>query len=198
MTTSISPEEQRERIQKRYKALRRHVGIWIDDFADNLGIELTPDPSVLYLVAQSALIDIDRYKDHHLREDFGSGTVAPPLSDEVKRAAYFAKWLRKMQPLSLSVGAMQKQQDPAFAKTKQQYASLANVGFAVTYALNCLAENKNAPDVIILEPTVAMDLIYNMTYREISGDSLINKMQMIQSNVLGKSLVMGKMLVDVP
>src|SRR5664279_6318659 len=54
--------------------------------------KLTFDPLVMANVAVSAMDDIWRWKVYHLKD-------SNKLSDAIKRAAFFTKWILKLKPI---------------------------------------------------------------------------------------------------
>ena len=183
-----------ERVKLRYKVLSNNAISWINTLYDHTEneVKLSYNPTLVYLVAQSALIDIDRYKEHHLSNESGSGEPGSTqpidkLSDEVKRAAYFLKWIRKLQPIHLD-------EDPRVSSTNineksMRYATLSNIGFGISFALNSLSDSPNAPQIIRPSVTFYEELLYILTYRELQGDALLIIMHMLRNLSTGIPLL---------
>jgi len=87
------PPYNKRQIEARFLALVQECKFYLDALNTlNSKWDLRFDPFVLLSVAKSALDDIWRYKSYHLRD-------AKTLSDSIKRAAYFTKWIIKSRPI---------------------------------------------------------------------------------------------------
>jgi hypothetical protein len=93
--SSLSPQETSSRYtsedkEKRYKALGRLFGVFRKNFCEMCdGIEICYDPEVLFNCVESFYIDINRFHTLH----------QITIKDDIKRAAYTAKWLVKNKPV---------------------------------------------------------------------------------------------------
>lgn len=187
--SEVEERERADRVLLRHKTLSKTAVTWINTLNDKFGVELSYTPSVVYLIAQSALQDIDRYKDHHQTIDEKDDKSDPKrkLSDEVKRAGYFLKWIQKLQPLHVVTKKEHLEGTTDFGQA--HIANMANMGFAITYAMNALCDDPQAVDRIDLTNEFFNELLYVLTYRELSSDGLLLAMHMMRAYSRGISLV---------
>lgn len=187
-----------DRIFLRYKALRQMAEVYCENFNQSVaerfpGVkvdDLAPDQFSLYLTARSALIDIDRYKHYHLRVRPGGKSVSDEdnkLSDCVKRAAFFTKWICKLKPIVSS--APLPLSGEMINTNLGNYFILANTGFAKCAAENFLADDPSVPDGLRLSSQLSAELNYILTYREMNADGLLLFFQSVFARASGLDLV---------
>lgn len=188
--TKRDDEQRDKRVKIRHRTLTKTAVSWINTLHKKHGVELSYTPSMIYLIAQSALQDIDRYKDHHQSLTARADDVTKSerkLADEVKRAGYFLKWIQKLQPLHVVTKKKHLTGETDFALA--HIASMANMGFAIVYALNALCDDPKAVNRLDLTSEFFNELLYILTYRELNGDGLLLAMQMMRAYSRGVSLV---------
>jgi hypothetical protein len=165
-------------INYRSQLLSEECQLFIEDCRDKFGWDVNFDPLVIMAISQSALDDIWRYKVFHLRD-------AKKLSNGVKRAAYFVKWIVRFRPIyvlrptssSLFLGTFDKNDSTFFA----------NESFAISFALNTLATEAMIPK-IGLNPELWGNLLYDLHYRDMSGDALIQLFGVLERMAQGKPI----------
>jgi hypothetical protein len=124
------------------------------------------DPLVMMSVSVSALDDIWRWKLYHLRASGGTA-----LSDAVKRATFFTKWIVKFRPVYFS---NRPTVATAFVSSfdKADSTLLINEHFAIHVSLSTLAIKAGKPSIILEAETMAA-LLYDLHYRNINADALM-------------------------
>lgn len=145
-------------------------------------VRLRFDHVVMANVVQSAMDDILRYKLYHQDKNDG-------LSNCVKRSAYFTKWIVTLRPLyhdrPATPGALDKK-DPTL---------LMNEMYAVQNSLRTIATDTDN-EVIKLDPFFYSELLYDLHYRDLSGDALLTIYGMILDMVEKRPGVMKVFDVD--
>jgi hypothetical protein len=135
------------------------------------------DLVVMKNVAQSAMDDIWRYKVFHLADP-------KKYSDAVKRSAYFRKWLIKLRPIYHVRSVVD------FKKTfdKKDSTLIINEAFALHISLGSLAVDVGVKR-IALSPKFMGDILYDLHFRDMNGDTLIGMYQIIKDIAKKTSLV---------
>lgn len=126
-----------------------------------LGIKLSLDPRLLYLVTISAFDDIERYKAYHLERPYSD------RSDAVKRSAFLTKWIAKIGPYQT---IFSEGDDPRDVKP-----ALANILFALTVSTIHISidTGKNFK----INQSAMHDLCYDLLYRRVNEDALLSTFQ---------------------
>ena len=137
------------------------------------------DPLVLINVAHSAMDDIWRYKVYHLKDK-------SRRSDAVKRSAYFTKWIIRFRPIYCPRPLSAKMFQQSF--DKQDSTLLINEAFALDFALTFLATEANVELITLSKGTMA-SLLYDLHYRNLSDDALMQIYQMIRLRAQGKDII---------
>lgn len=140
------------------------------------------DPVVMTNVGVSAMDDIWRWKAYHLRD-----AEAPKLSDAVKRAAYFTKWIVKLRPIYVNRPMDSASFSASFDKNDSTL--LINEMFAFHIARGSLAVRAKVPK-IITSPTITADMLYDLHYRNMNEDALMAIYQLIYDTAAGHQLIM--------
>ncbi len=139
------------------------------------------DPYAMLSVAKSALDDIWRYKIYHLDD-------REKLSDSIKRAAYFTKWIVRMRPIyshqPISDDAVNSQ---SFGEDGRSL--MLNEAFAIMFSVITLATEMGLRK-IYLDEDFHSNLIYDLHYRDISADALLAIYEIIKNAAKGNSVVM--------
>ena len=127
------------------------------------------DPLIIVNVAQSAMDDIWRFKVYHLEDH-------KKLSDAIKRAAYFAKWIVRLRPVYFDrVGY---DMDPTQTVSPTDKSLMANELFAMHMAQVMISEHLEADYIHIAPPLLAIWL-YDLRYRTMSEDALMSIFEMV-------------------
>jgi hypothetical protein len=128
--------------------------------------DLSFDPVIMMSVSASAMDDIWRWKLYHLRAS--GGTV---LSDAVKRATFFTKWIVKFRPIYF-VNRSVVAGDFVSSFDKGDSTLLINEHFAIHVSLATLAIKAGKPNIILQAETMAA-FLYDPHYRNINADALM-------------------------
>jgi hypothetical protein len=123
------------------------------------------DPAILYVVVVSTYHDIARYKLYHLDDPLNE------LSDAVKRAAYFTKWLVRLRPIS---GVRGREGKSSFHD--DDAIVLMNEGFAIAWALANLSADFYQKQMRLTDEKWS-DMLYELVFRDISADALLSLYQ---------------------
>jgi hypothetical protein len=127
--------------------------------------ELQFDPLVMMNVSFSTMDDIWRWKVYHLRQ-----SESNRLSDSVKRATYFTKWLVKLRPIYF-INRPITSREFITNFDNEEATLLVNEHFAIHNALTFIATDANR-DVIILDDETMGRFLYHLRYRDVGADSL--------------------------
>lgn len=138
------------------------------------------DPLILLNVAHSTLDDIWRYKVYHLED-------SKKLSDSVKRAAYLSKWIVRLRPIYFD--RTHSDFIPEDGIDMRDTSMISNEGFAVFVSLISMANDVKL-DVIRLDPDFFANLLYDLHYRELTGDALLNIFDIIKLSAHGGNILM--------
>ena len=132
--------------------------------------------------------DIWRYKVFHLEEgdDPEKAWQEESLSDCVKRAAYFTKWIVKHRPIYHHRASSDIDPDDR--------TLVINELFAINVGLTTLATALNV-QMIQLDPEYFSELMYDLHYRQLSDDALLHIYSVIRNSVEGRPPIM-KVLAD--
>jgi hypothetical protein len=113
------------------------------------------NPSALYIAVKSAYDDIERYKLYH------QDNPIDQKSNSVKRVSYLTKWIVKSRPI---------QYEPHY-DLKNAVPFIANAGYALSLSrAHISAEIKKEFHFTLDKES---EFIYDLTYREITGDGLL-------------------------
>ena len=137
------------------------------------------DPLVLLNVAQSALDDIWRFKAYHLGSKY-------KRSDAIKRAAYFTKWIIRFRPIYFK--RIISEINPADAIDNEDTSLLINEQFALFISLNTISTSVGVK-MIELDPYFTTRFLYDLHYRYITADALLNIYEIVKEAVSGKTIV---------
>lgn len=141
------------------------------------GSRLSIDHLVMLNVVISALDDIWRFKTYHLRD-------RRKRSDAVKRAAYMTKWITRLRPIyferSLDLAGVETHID------RNDMSMLANENLAIHVSLSTLATDAKV-DQITLEPEFFANFQYDLHYRSLSEDALLNIYDILRNIASGAS-----------
>ncbi len=174
-------------IEERFLALIQECQNYLNALNKlNHAWDLRFDPFAILSVAKSALDDIWRYKSYHLRDP-------QKLSDGIKRAAYFTKWIIKSRPIYFSRFASDDAiEDKSFDQDGRSL--MINEAFAIVFSLITLATELGVRK-IYLDEDFHSNLIYDLHYRNISTDALLAIYEIIRNAASDKSVVI-KVLRD--
>ena len=132
-------------------------------------------------VAQSAMDDIWRYKAYHLRDP-------EKLSDSVKRSAFFTKWIVRLRPIYFDrIPSDVKDKIPNL--DKRDSTLLENEKYAIFISLSTIASDLKVNE-IILDPKFLAGFLYDLHYRELSGDALLALYNIIRNAARNESVVL--------
>ena len=138
------------------------------------------DHLVMLNVAQSAMDDIWRYKNYHLRDP-------NKRSDAVKRTAYFTKWITRFRPIYFARVLSEDDIEKAF--DKKDTSLMANEVFAIHISLTTLATEVPVEE-IHLEPEFFANFLYDLHYRNLSEDALLAIYELIRGAVKNETIVL--------
>lgn len=141
------------------------------------GTSLIVDEGALLVAVKSTFDDIERYKRYHLDEP------ETARSNSVKRSAYFTKWAVKFKPL---VDCSTSASVPADAD-ERIIPLIANVSFALAVSLAFLIDELGKP--FRLSDAKQQEFAYDITYREMNGDSLLCFFQIVHDLVKGEPII---------
>lgn len=131
--------------------------------------QLFVNTSALYIAVKSAYDDIERYKIYH-QED-----PQRHKSNSVKRVAYLTKWIVKTRPIQYT----------PVSGAKDLIPLLANAGYALTVSRSHISGEIKKEFFFSSEKMT--EFVYDLTYREITGDALLAIFQNYYDLLLGKS-----------
>jgi len=165
-------------IRERFKFLQEQSGVYLEaQTRVHPTYRLAIDPLAMLSVAKSALDDIWRYKVYHLNS-------ADKLSDGIKRAAYFTKWLVRHRPIYYV------RTDGADVEFDPKDTTLTiNELFAIHISLVTIATELDVFR-IALDPNFLADFIYNLYFRQLTEDALLHTYSIIQNSAIAKHVVM--------
>jgi len=143
--------------------------IYINEINKNYQTTLYCNPAALYVAVKSAYDDIERYKLYHQENPIGQ------KSNSVKRVAYLIKWIVKTRPIQYQSGEDLKNAIPF----------IANAGYALALARAHMAAEVRREFHFTLNKE--MEIIYDLSYREITGDGLLAIFQNFYDIILDKS-----------
>lgn len=123
------------------------------------------DAAKLFVVARSAMDDVQRFKEYHLE----GAPNEVRLSDAVKRAGYFTKWILRIRPLYEIVSHDNFLANPSGIFYRPTLA--ANEEFSIALSLFYLGEHVNLD--LRFNADYLYDLMYNLLYRQITADGLM-------------------------
>jgi hypothetical protein len=126
-----------------------------------VGVRLRVNGRAIYEVVNSAFYDVARFKEMHLARGQSK------LSDGVKRAAYFAKWILKMRPIEYRLD----EEAPAH-DVYDAWLEMMNEHLALEWGLACIGADLSYAS-IAPKASFREDTAYALHYREIGGDGLI-------------------------
>lgn len=128
----------------------------------------------LFLTIKSAYDDIYRYKLYH------HGEGSPKRSNGVKRAAYLCKWICRFKPIEYA--------DPSKLDRQDTSGLLVNAYFAQWLARTHIAADSDKR-FFQFSNQYLFELLYDLTYRELSGDALLHIFQNAYTCVVDQAVL---------
>jgi hypothetical protein len=129
--------------------------------------------NALFMTIKSAYDDIYRYKLYHLDDEDN------PRSNGVKRAAYLCKWINKFKPIEYA--------DHAKVDSLHDISGLlVNADFSQWIARVHVAADKGGYHFQFSNQYL-FELLYDLTFRELTGDALLHIFQNAHTVVVNKS-----------
>lgn len=162
-------------LKARFKEHFSYASKFADALNERYDLGLTVNPNSFGIVVKSAYDDVIRYKEYHL-ENPGSGE-ADGRSDCVKRAAYLAKWINRLRPIE-KIGTIE---------IPEIHSVLVNAYFSLYMIESFISAERGQPFHLDQEVTAA--LVYDFTYRELSGDALLNFCFLLERLVVRRPVI---------
>jgi hypothetical protein len=161
----------------RIKYLAKRCGVFAKGYLQRYpDPPISFDPLVIVNITKSAMDDIRRYKAYHQVE----------LSDAVKRAAYFTKWILWFRPIY--VGRPTGSHDFTASFDPKDKSLLINELFALNFSLATLATDAKVPCILLTARTQA-NLLYDFHYRDVNDDYLLAFYDMIITLARGEKVI---------
>jgi hypothetical protein len=141
--------------------------IYVEQINNRFQTRLFVNPSALYVAVKSAYDDIERYKLYHQENPIEQ------KSNSVKRVAYLCKWVVKSRPIHYT----------ADHDIKNAVPFIANAGYALALARAHISAEIKKEFFFTLDKEA--ELIYDLSYREVTGDGLLAIFQNFHDLLLG-------------
>ena len=159
-------------LNDRYNEHYAMAADFVDGVYGRFGTSLRLNPNSLYIAIKSAYDDIERYKLYHQNNPHDD------KSNSVKRAAYLSKWIMKCRPVEYVTPV---------ADPKDITALLVNAYLCIIF-MRYHIEAEVGKDFVVTEDKEC-EIVYDLTYREITGDGLLSIVQQIFDLVSGTKIV---------
>lgn len=157
-------------LEERFADYYSHADRFVTDLNDAFKTKVFVNAPALFVAVKSAYDDIERYKLYHLDDPENQ------KSNAVKRVAYLTKWIVKARPI----------QYPADGDLQDVIPYIANAAFAIYLARTLIASELDQEFFFTEEKET--ELVYDLTYREMTGDGLLAIFQMIYDQAAGIQL----------
>ncbi|MCV3211554.1 hypothetical protein OHD62_33310 [Mesorhizobium sp. YC-39] len=159
-----------EILEERFAEYYANADQFVTGLNEAFGTAVFVNAPALYIAVKSAYDDIERYKLYHLEEP------QKQKSNAVKRVAYLTKWITKCRPI----------QYPADTSIQDVIPFIANAAFAVSLGRSLMASELDR-EFFLTEEKEA-ELVYDLTYREVTGDGLLAIFQLVYDTAAGQPL----------
>jgi hypothetical protein len=178
--TPVTPYGQ-EDLARRIMQLAGRCMVFLSEMNARYRANFEFDPVILIAVVQSAMEDIYRYKVYHLNND------GAKLSDAIKRAAYFTKWIVRFRPI-YHAGRTPAIEDFRTAYSNDDIALLINEAFALDWAFTTIGTEVGTSK-LFPAPEILADLLYDLHYRAMSEDALMEIFSIFRMHAKGQKII---------
>lgn len=191
MTKQLTKEE---KVGRSYYRLTRHAEAYCASFNEqcqNDSYHITFDCTAIINIAESAVVDIERFKDYHLArfpgEEQPDTALRTDLADAVKRAAFYVKWISKIKPIRpVNEVKIAENKEDSFKAAQMMEA---NAGFSIAVGSDCLSDDNRVTDDLWFVTQIEQELIYVLTFREVSADALLLFFQTVFTSAVAGNII---------